>query len=183
MKRFLFTVCLLLLFTGLSVAQESFALSKETSAELTKNRIVVLPKPIKAFDFALKTIDGKEYKLSDYEGKVVLLNFWATWCPPCRAEMPSIEKLNTAMKGKAFQIVAVSVNETLSTVTNFVKSNPYTFLMLLDSNGAVSDNYVSSGIPTTYIVDTKGFVVAGIVGGYEWNSPLVIKALSELGAK
>jgi len=132
-------------------------------------------------DFLLKSVDGKDVRLSDYRGRVVLLNFWATWCPPCRSEMPSIESLNRKMSGYDFTILAVSIDgfET-SQLRNIVSPNNYTFTVLHDPEQRVADIYLISGIPTTYIIDKNGVIIDKSVGAEYWDSDDRIKQLMSL---
>lgn len=122
-------------------------------------------------DFVLKSVDGKDVRLSDYKGRVVLLNFWATWCPPCRSEMPSIESLSRKMNEYDFVILAVSIDgfET-SQLKNIVSPNHYTFTVLHDPEQKVADIYLISGIPTTYIIDKDGVIIDKSVGAEYWDS-------------
>lgn len=119
----------------------------------------------KAIDFKLKGLDGKELSLSDLKGKKVFLNFWATWCPPCRAEMPEIEKLYQETKDSDLVIVAVEIGEPLNTVKSFIDSNKYSFKVLLDSDQSVASKYNIASIPTSYFIDVDGNIVSKNVGG------------------
>ncbi|MBN2225338.1 MAG: TlpA family protein disulfide reductase [Deltaproteobacteria bacterium] len=132
-------------------------------------------------DFVLKSVDGKDVRLSDYRGRVVLLNFWATWCPPCRSEMPSIESLSRKMSAYDFVILAVSIDgfET-SQLKNIISPNHYTFTVLHDPKQNVADIYLISGIPTTYIIDKDGVIVDKSVGAEYWDSEDRIKQLMSL---
>lgn len=136
-------------------------------------------------EFSLPDTDGKPHKLSDYQGKVVMLNFWATWCPPCRREMPSMEKLHLAMQGKPFQILACNQQESEDTVwafTALLKPEP-TFPILLDSHSNVSAEFNVAGLPTTLIVDKQGKIAYRAVGGREFDHPDVIALLDKLIAE
>jgi thiol-disulfide isomerase/thioredoxin len=117
------------------------------------------------------------------KGAVTLLNFWATWCPPCKGEMPSIQKLQSAMKGTAFRIAAVSVGEKEKTVADFIAAQGYTFPVYLDGDGALGQIFASQGIPTTYIVDKAGKVIGGAVGAREYDAPEIISILKELASR
>jgi peroxiredoxin len=122
-------------------------------------------------DFILKDLDGNKVRLSDYRENVVLLNFWASWCPPCRAEMPSMESLKAKMEGEEFIILAVSVDASSpNNVKNFVQKNGYTFDILHDPDQAVAKAYLVSGIPTSYIIDTDGVIVERAVGAELWDA-------------
>ena len=118
----------------------------------------------KAIDFKLKDLDGKELSLSDLKGKKVFLNFWATWCPPCKAEMPEIEKLYEETKDSDLVIVAVEIGEPLSTVKTFIDSNKYSFKVLLDSDQSVASKYNIASIPTSYFIDVNGNIISKNVG-------------------
>lgn len=132
-------------------------------------------------DFALVTLDGKTVRLSDYRGQVVFLNFWATWCPPCRNEMPSMEKLHKAMQGYNFVILAVSIDKkTTYHVKSFVNKKGYSFPVLHDITKEVAANYGVSGIPTTLIVDKDGVIVSRILGGKAWDSDNVVDYFKKL---
>ncbi len=132
-------------------------------------------------DFVLKSVDGKDVRLSDYKGRVVLLNFWATWCPPCRSEMPSIESLSRKMNGYDFVILAVSIDgfET-SQLKNIISPNHYSFTILHDPEQKVADTYLITGIPTTYIIDKDGVIIDKSVGAEYWDSEDRIRQLMSL---
>src|SRR3989338_5916455 len=118
-----------------------------------------------AADFNLPDLSGKIVKLSDYKGKVVFLHFWATWCPPCRGEMPYLQALYVKLKAKKFEILAVAMDrEGKRVVEPFIKKGKYTFKVLLDPKGVVSSPYAIVGIPTTFILDRNGRIVDKIVG-------------------
>ncbi len=122
-------------------------------------------------DFTLITLDGKNVTLSDYRGKVVFLNFWATWCPPCVREMPSMENLHKAMKNYDFTILAVSIDrKSTYHVRSFIEGKKYSFPVMHDVSKDVAKSYVVSGIPTTFIIDKKGVIEARLVGGRAWDS-------------
>ena len=132
-------------------------------------------------DFVLSSVDGKSVRLSDYRGQVVFLNFWATWCPPCRSEMPSIERLSKEMQGKDFIILAVSIDGFETTqLRNMISPNHYSFTVLHDPDQKVADTYLISGIPTTYIIDKNGTIVDKSVGAEYWDSDERIKQFLSL---
>lgn len=123
----------------------------------------------KAIDFTLPDINGKSHRLSDYKGKLIFLNFWATWCPPCRAEMPSMQKMYEASDKNKFIILAVNVGEPHATVKKFAETHNYTFPILIDDGAKTSLKYRAYGIPLTYIIDQKGEIIARISGAREWD--------------
>lgn len=118
----------------------------------------------KAIDFKLKDLDGNEVALSDFRGKNVYLNFFATWCPPCKAEMPDIEKMYQKYKDKDFVVLAVDLGEDMDTVKSFIEKNNFNFKVLLDSDQSVAEKYSISAIPVSVFIDKKGNVVAKKVG-------------------
>jgi len=161
-------------------AQKAQAGKPGTNQILAKAGISPLKQRTPISDFTLPSLSGETRSLSSYKRKVVLLNFWATWCPPCRAEMPSMEKLYSSFKGKDFEILAVNLQEDPKTVKDFVTKNGYTFPILLDSEGRTGSVYGVRGIPTTYVIDKEGFVLGGSVGGKEWDGVEVIEAIGAL---
>ena len=130
--------------------------------------------------FTLPTLRGESVSLSEYRGKLVLINFWATWCPPCVEEMPSMEKLYKKMKGKPFEILAVSTIESESAVKEFVKKNGFSFSILLDKDGSVAEKYGVFSLPETYILDRDGKVVENIKGPFQWDTEKAIEYFNSL---
>jgi len=134
-----------------------------------------------ALDFTLPDLQGKDVVLSSFRGKVVFLNFWATWCPPCRSEMPSMQALHKKFEFDRFKMLAVSIDKSgKSAVESFVKDGGYTFKVLLDPQGQIAAKYKVSGIPTTFIIDKKGNIVDQVVGGRDWVEGAVIEKLKKL---
>ena len=119
-------------------------------------------------DFTLKTLDDKEVKLSDYRGKIVILNFWATWCPPCKEEIPQMEKYyKTQAKDEGVEILAVNLTNSdkdKGYIRDFVKSHEMTFPVLLDENGEVQKQYEIMTIPTTFFIDKNGKIQKKTIG-------------------
>ena len=142
--------------------------------------IQTFPQTIPSVDFALRDLTGKTVSLSDYEGEFVFLNFWATWCPPCREEMPSMEVLHERTKGMPFRIVAVNVGEDQQTVASFIEREGYTFPVLLDESSGVSQNYSVRGIPTSYFITPDGLIVGMLVGTRYWDEPDVLQAIDTI---
>lgn len=124
--------------------------------------------------FTLKRFDGKAVKLSDYRGKIVFLNFWATWCEPCKEEMPSMQRLYQKMQGKPFEILAISLDQGgKSAVDTFLKQTelPLTFQILHDPEQATSKNlYRTTGVPESFIIGKDGKVIKHVIGSYEWDN-------------
>lgn len=135
---------------------------------------------ITAVDFGLPSLAGDEASLSDYGGQFVFLNFWATWCPPCREEMPSMEVMHQELAGFPFQVVAIDVQEQQSTVASFAEEMDYSFPILLDESGRVAANYGVRGIPTTYFISPKGTVLGMLVGTRYWDEPDILATMREI---
>ncbi|MGH9321170.1 MAG: peroxiredoxin family protein [Vicinamibacteria bacterium] len=131
-------------------------------------------------DFTLPDLEGKEHPLSDYRGKVVVLNFWATWCPPCIDEMPSLQRLHDALAAQGLAVVAISADERFSDIGAFVRKFELTFVILHDAGKKVSRKYQSFKYPETYIVDRDGRLKSKVVGPRDWSSPSVIRDMVEL---
>ena len=126
---------------------------------------------VAAPDFGLSNLVGDYVKLSDYRGKVVFLNFWATWCPPCREEMPSMEALYRKLKGRNFEMLAVSVDRDGEKVVRpFAKKYGLTFPVLLDPDNKTHRLYGLTGVPETFILDKSGAVIHKIIGPQNWMS-------------
>jgi len=121
-------------------------------------------------DFTLKDLEGHPHHLSDFRGKIVFLNVWATWCAPCRMEMPSMEQLHRRLKGRDFVMLAVSEDEDGSTsVRPFVDEMHLTFPVLIDSDGIVPPRYGVTGYPETFVIDRGGRVVQHTIGPEDWQ--------------
>jgi cytochrome c-type biogenesis protein len=125
--------------------------------------------PLSAPDFSLPRTDGGRVSLSGLAGKVVFLNFWATWCPPCRAEMPSMETLYQRYRERGLEIIAVSVGETREKAAAFMEEYRLTFTAALDGDQQVSARYNIQAFPTTFIINREGRVVSWVVGGMDWS--------------
>ncbi len=179
---FLFAACTL---SRVEAGEPSGRTSIKTDAngytrELEELGFHVFPEPVKLPSFVLKGLNGDSISSGDFAGTVTLLNFWATWCPPCRKEMPAIERLQESMKGFNFRIVAVNVAEKNQTVQKFMDSSGYTFPIYLDERGAVGAVFANQGIPTTYLLDDSGMIIAGVVGAYEFDNEKIVRILQEL---
>jgi cytochrome c biogenesis protein CcmG, thiol:disulfide interchange protein DsbE len=138
----------------------------------------------KAPGFTLKDLDGNDVSLSEYRGNVILLNFWATYCGPCRSEMSSLEALKGEMEDYGFVILAVSIDPyKAEKVKEFVENRGYTFRVLLSPKKEVMKLYYFTGIPTTYIIDREGIIVEKAIGSEDWDSAERIDQLKALSIK
>ena len=126
-------------------------------------------------DFRLVSIDGREVSLSDFKGKVVLLNFWATWCSPCKEEIPSLNSLYSMLHSQGLVILAVSEdNRGLDAVKPFVERYGIIFPVLLDPSRKVGSLYSIGGVPETFLIDRDGIIRYKFVGPKNWTSPSIV---------
>jgi peroxiredoxin len=123
-----------------------------------------------ADDFTLPTPAGGTFKLSDQRGKVVLINFWATWCPPCLQEMPAMERLYRQHKDAGFEMVAVSVDADTAKVKPFLAAHKFTFRIVMDAPMALANTYGVRALPSSFIVDRKGTLAALAIGPRHWDN-------------
>ena len=132
-------------------------------------------------DFTLPDLQGREVSLSDYQGKVVFLNVWATWCPPCRDEMPSMQKVYEDLKGDHFEMIAASIDAgEARVVRRFMEDLGLTFPALHDRNSQVYKIYQATGVPETFIIDHRGIMAAKFPGALDWNQGANRKVLEDL---
>jgi thiol-disulfide isomerase/thioredoxin len=165
-------------------AESSEPLKALTSSEITiklnqagfDTPTEVLP----SIDFELSNLKGLNEKLSDYKGQVVFLNFWATWCGPCKSEMPSMEIVYNKLKDKGFVILAVDLGEDQSKVQKFVDEYKLTFPVVLDETNAVGSMYNAQSIPTTYLIDRDGNILGRAVGARPWDEEQYMKFFTEI---
>jgi peroxiredoxin len=164
MKKVIAAV-VLIAFLTVAIVQ---AMDKQAEPEIISQETVAmegLKVGSKAPDFELKTLTGETVKLSELKGKKVMLNFWATWCPPCKAEMPAMEQFHKEA-GDEVVILAVNIDPHLD-VKKFVDENGITFSIPLDEEDKVNEVYQILSIPTTYFIDTKGNIGSKYIGAME----------------
>lgn len=133
-----------------------------------------------ADDFTLPTPEGNEISFSGLRGKVILLNFWATWCEPCRTEMPSIERLYKKLKNKGLRVLAVDIMETADKVRAFMKEKELTFPTVIDGDRKIADKYHVNVIPTTHLIDKTGRIAGTAFGAREWDSDTAFEIIEQL---
>ena len=139
-----------------------------------------VPERPAAPDFSIEDIDGAVHTLSAYRGKVVIVNFWATWCPPCREEMPSMERAWQKLRHEDIVMLAINVGEDEDSVFEFTASYPVEFPLLLDPESAVIGNWPVRGLPTTFVIDPQGKIVYRAIGGRDWSTPGVLQKIRAL---
>jgi peroxiredoxin len=133
-----------------------------------------------AEDFELPDLDGNTRKLSDFKGKVVIVNFWATWCPPCRKEIPSMQRAWNILKGQDVMLLAVHVGGNEDKVWTFLTDFEVDFPVLLDASSKVSKKWPLFGLPVTFVINPKGQIALKAIGGREWDDEKLIKQLLDL---
>jgi len=162
-----------ILFSGSAFAESLFSAMN-----------VIEPKiRVEAPPFTLKTVDGETRDLGQFRGKVILLNFWATWCAPCRDEMPALERLEKSFEGKNLVVVAVAADrgkKAMHTVKDYCRMHDIGFTVFLDPDGSVRDTYEVSALPTSYIIGKDGKFLGKIFGARDWAAPASLKLFESL---
>ncbi len=172
MKRIL-VYCLILSVTLLMTAGCKKKEQASGAAEVKETK----PAP----EITVNSLKNVPLKLSELKGKVVLLNFWATWCPPCREEIPSMIKLNSAMTGKPFQMLAVSIDEGgVPDIEAFFKESGFSLPAYTDPDGVAVKTYGITGVPESFVIDKNGILVKKVIGPLAWDSPETISFLEGL---
>ena len=176
--------------TELAAPPVTPTLAAQTAAQTLAAQVITTPTPTRnipfgiapgqlAFDFSLDDVSGQRIQLSDLRGHPVVINFWATWCPPCRQELPALQSAYQRFRDQGVILLGVDLKENVETIQNFTAQFGLTYPLLLDRDGAVSERYQVRGIPTTVIVDADGVVSARHVGPLtedkfaEYVSPLL----------
>jgi len=161
----------ILVFLGVAALVIIFALKQNNPYLKFSPLRVGQPAP----GFTLPGLDGKMVSLSDYRGQVVLVNVWATWCPPCVDEMPSMEKLYRELKGENFEILAVSIDALgEKAVAPFMKKYNLSFPALMDPDGTIKALYQTTGVPESFIINQEGILIEKVIGPKDWATPPVV---------
>ena len=142
----------------------------ETERLFRDMKIIRMHRIAPPVEISLLDIHGKQVTLADFKGKIVFLNFWTTWCPECRIEMPLMEKLHKRFKDRDFAVVAVNLREPATRVKNFFDEYKLTFTALLDSKGKIGPRFGVRAVPTTFILDKDGGIIGKVFGSREWTS-------------
>jgi thiol-disulfide isomerase/thioredoxin len=138
----------------------------------------VFPRPAPTTAFSL--LSGKHLDIGALRGRVVLVNFWATWCPPCRKEMPSMDRLDKMESGRPFTVLAVNVKENADLVENFLDVMPLGFPIALDEDGKLTAAWKAFVYPTSYLVDKSGMIRFSLNGSAEWDDPEIVEIIEQL---
>lgn len=141
-----------------------------------------LDDPRPAPDLGLPDRDGHHHHLSDYRGSIVVVSFWATWCVPCRKEMPSMQRAQRLLSGEEVAFIAVSMDDSWVPVQRFLEGRSIDFTVLLDDNGEVAARWRVMAVPTAYVLDGEGRQRIRVIGGYEWDDPDLLESIRRLAA-
>ena len=168
----------------LSVIALGFAITfslKQNDSIFKYSKQIAIEEELPAPDFTLPGLNGELISLSEFKGNVVLVNIWATWCPPCVYEMPSMEKLHQQFKSEQFKILAISIDsQGAKAVAPFMKNHNLTFQALIDPAGTIRTSYGINSIPQSFIIDKQGHLLKKIIGPIDWATPEVFRFFREL---
>lgn len=142
--------------------------------------LTLLPDRQDAPDLNLADMDGELHSLTSYRGKPVIINFWATWCPPCREEMPSMNRGWEKVKHEGIVMLAINVGEDEETIFSFMADYPIDFQVLLDQSGDTVNHWPINGLPTTFVIDPEGKLLYRAIGGREWDSDQLLDMVKAL---
>ena len=175
MKRLVIVMILLtVVIFFLLISSQPPSTSPSSAVDLTQERPM-------APDFELSDLNGNTVSLSSLRGKVVLVNFWATWCPPCREEIPSMDRLYQLLHSEGVELLAINVEaDGPQTVPKFMQRVPFSFPVLYDGDGTVQRKFGVSKYPETFIIDAEGVIRERIIGGIDWNSSQMVTYLRSL---
>jgi len=156
-----------------------FLNSSNIFADSAVNLIELEHKP-SAPAFSLPDMDNKMHKLTDYLGKPVIVSFWATWCPPCRAEIPAFNRAWAKIKDEDIAMLAININEGQETIKSFTKEFPIDFTILRDETAGQLQNWNMTGLPTAFVIDAKGRIVYQAMGEREWDNDIILNKVRAL---
>lgn len=171
----LFVVFATLLYIVIFTSDWSSAGTETTAAGIKPG------KRTPAVDFTLSDLEGRRVKLSDLKGKVVFLNFWATWCGPCRIEIPTLAKMNQKFKDRDFQLLTISIDQQgRKAIEPFYQQLGIALPTLVDSDSKVASRYGVSAVPESFLIDKEGRIVKKYIGPRDWVSPSIISEIERL---
>jgi peroxiredoxin len=156
--------------------------SADQAATALEQTLTPLPDKPPAPAFDLAGPDGRRWRLADLQGKPMIINFWATWCPPCRAEMPSMQRAWEMVADEGILIIAINVGEDVGTVKRFLAQQqvPMRFPLPIDGDAEVTQSWPLKGLPTTFVVDPSGRIVYKATGEREWDDPALLDLVRAL---
>ena len=161
-----------LLSLGRAIVLLLLVVGPTKAAFAVNSHVLPLTTPHPAHAFQLKDLDDKVVRLGDFKGKTVIINFWATWCPPCRRELPSMQDTYEAFKGKNLVIIGINVGEDWETIAPFIAPYKLAFPILLDSDSSELTRWNAIGLPSSFVINGKGIVTHRFTGGRNWDDPV-----------
>ena len=147
---------------------------------LAEQTLTPVPGKVVAPDFALQDTNGKTYRLSDYRGRPVIINFWTTWCPPCREELPSMNRAWHLIREEGIAMLAINMGEDEDTIFIFSADYPSDFPILMDQSGEVIEQWPVKGLPTTYVIAPDGTIAYRAIGSREWDARELLNSVRAL---
>jgi len=147
---------------------------------LAEQTLTPIPGKVMAPDFALQDTNGKTHRLSDYRGRPVIINFWTTWCPPCREELPSMNRAWHLIEEEGIVMLAINMGEDEDTIFNFSADYPTDFPVLMDQSGEVIEQWPVKGLPTTYVIAPDGTIAYRAIGSREWDARELLDVIRQL---
>jgi peroxiredoxin len=181
-RCFPFVPAIILGMAGVLAAGSASAAGAGLDRLFRELAIITLAEVPPPMNVDLKDLDGRRVRLSDYAGKIVLLSFWTTWCPNCRAEMPELEKAFRQFAGKGVMVVTVDLQERASVVAAYRREYHMSYPILMDRSGSVGRSFGIRAIPTTYILNRKGLLIGRVMGPREWSGKTGRAFLAALAA-
>jgi peroxiredoxin len=150
-----------------------------TSLSVADSQLTPIVRQPPAVDFQLPDLQGKLFNLQDYRGKPVIINFWATWCPPCRAELPSMNRAWAKVKND-IAMIAINVGEDEATINRFLQDYPIDFQVLLDKDTSILQHWPISGLPTSFVLSPQGNIYYQAIGEREWDNEELLQKVKYL---
>ncbi|MDR1114262.1 MAG: TlpA family protein disulfide reductase [Candidatus Margulisbacteria bacterium] len=186
MKFFVRKIFLVSCLVSLSLAagdkaSPNISVTPEVRQAFASANVPVLRKTRPAADFTVPLVSGSTRNIQELSGKVVFLNFWASWCGPCEDEMPSMERLYQKFKAQGLEMLAVNYQDEPEVVRDFMTEHKLSFPAGLDASGKITTRlYGVNAFPTTYIIDRQGRIIVRVIGSMEWDTPEIMAALEVL---
>jgi len=167
---------------GLAATALTFKPAFATGSDLRSLGLVRPPVAIDAPELNVPDLSGTIHRIEDYRGRTVIVSFWATWCPPCRKEMPTLARLGRELDSERFAVLAVNVGDAEDRVRKFLAQVDLGDLpVLLDRKSELASKWFIRGLPVTYLLDDAGKVIYGAIGERVWDSPAMVTGLKSLG--
>ncbi len=175
------TAFILLVFSGGCDQKKDNPLTGDQINSFLSERYFEIPRGETVFpNFEYQLMTGEKEKFSDNKGKIILLNFWATWCFPCKKEMPGLEELNHAMKNEKFRLMAVNSGDKKARISKYLDKNPFSFDIIIDEDKRITRSVNLIGLPTTFILNGDLKVIGKVMGPIDWKEKSFIQFLKNM---